>query len=236
MKLIPPNLPIGQGFGDNADGAYAADGLLGHPGIDFGSNANYGQPIACAIEGAIVSALLSENNPNLAAFRAVNTIFEDSTGCYEIQYGHDMQEVVSVGDVLHLGQEVATIGNTGEVFIGNPAIEVTEAQKEVGSHAGAHIHFQVRVITKESASTPLDSKKHYLNDGTGLLTLNGFHYYVPSWNNGYDGCVDPTQFFGLPTEESPADKLTDIANSMMATNLVQAKIILAVAAVVRAFT
>lgn len=237
MQIVPPNLPIGQKFGENADGAYKADGLLGHPGIDFGGTINWGNPILCATEGGIVSALLSENDTNLEAYRAVNTIFEDSTGCYEVQYGHVSTINVKVGDSLIFGQTVAEIGNTGDVYTGSPAILVTDAQKQLGSHAGAHIHLQVRVIAKELATGQLDTNKHYVNDGVGLLTLNGYRYFVPNWNNGYNGCIDPALYFhGNTEEQTPADKLVAIANSMMGTNPTQARIILAVAGLVHAFS
>lgn len=201
MKIIPPNLPIGQSFGANADGDYKAAGLAGHPGIDFGSGANYGQPVQAVVDGAVVSALLSKENPNLDAYRAVNTIFEDNTGCYEIQYGHVMQEVVKVGDVILLGQEVATLGNTGDVFAGTPPTIVTEAQKESGSHLGAHIHLQVRIIEKEPATSQISPSKHYLNDGVGLLTLNGYRYYQLYPDNGYASCVDPEPYFQTETDD-----------------------------------
>lgn len=195
MKLIAPNLSVGQRFGENADGAYAADGLLGHPGIDYGGTINYGQPVLCAVGGSTVSALLSKGSSNLESYRAVNTIYEDETGCYEIQYGHVIDMYVNVGDKLVLGQHIASIGNTGDVYGGTPFGLITDAQKRAGSHQGAHIHLQVRVVVKEALSTPVDSTKHYVNNGSGTLELDGFRYSVPEWDNGYNGCVDPSMFY-----------------------------------------
>lgn len=201
MKLVPP-LPlseIGQGFGQNADPAYAAQGLKGHPGIDFGIGApSWGLPIPCAIAGSVVSAVLSRDNPNLEAYRAVNTIFDDTDGnSYEIQYGHcsAIYTTTVPGKVLALGETMANIGNTGDVYAGNPATLITDAEKQAGNHNGAHVHFQVRLIKKEIVNVPINPKQHYLNDGAGLLVLNNARYFVPNWDNGYNGCIDPAEFF-----------------------------------------
>lgn len=201
MNLQPP-LPlnrIGQKFGENADGEYAADGLKGHPGIDFGGTEDWGKPIPAAIV-SVVSSILSRDSSNLSAYRAVNTVVDDGPDSYEIQYGHcsTIPEVIQVGKSLSIGDTVAMIGNTGDVYTGNPATLVTPAQKNAGSHAGAHVHFQVRKMKKHLATQPDIPGAHYVNDGTGRLTLNGYVYYVPDWNNGYNGCVDPMQFFGVP--------------------------------------
>lgn len=194
MKLTPPfpTSTIVQHFGQNAVTLYQQGlGLKGHPGTDFGEP--WGTPIPNAIDGAVVSCILNRDNPNLMAFRAVNTIYEDATGCYEIQYGHCSTISVDVGQTLKQGDIVGEIGNTGDVFVGGR--EVTQAEKDAGSHAGAHLHFQVRVIQKEPVGTPLNPEHHYLNDGSTILTLNGFHYWTPNYANGYNGCVDPELYF-----------------------------------------
>lgn len=197
MKLIAPPFQKGQGFGENANGSYHAAGMDGHPAIDYGGSGDWGKAIPNAIEGAVVSALLSKDNPNLEAYRAVNTIFDDGeNGCYEIQYGHVLGMNVKVGDTLKVGQGLAALGNTGEVYGGNPLRLITDEEKKAGSHAGAHVHFQVRLIKKVPINDA--SYAHYLNDGSGRLVLKGFSYAIPNFDNGYNGCVDPTQFFNAP--------------------------------------
>lgn len=197
MRLQPPFVlsSIGQRFGQNLDGAYAAQGLLGHPGIDFGDISYWGRPIPCAIDGSIVSAILSQYNPNLEAYRAVNSIVEADGQFYEIQYGHISTTDVKVGDILREGQTVAYVGNTGDVYVGTPAALVSDAQKQAGNHAGAHVHFQVRLIGREPATGPTDPHKVYLNDGSGELIVGGYRYYQINPLNGYNSCIDPMPLF-----------------------------------------
>lgn len=195
MKLIAPPFILGQRFGENADDAYHNAGLLGHPAIDYGGNQDYGKAIPNSIGGAVVSALLSKDNPNLDAYRAVNTIYEDTDGCYEIQYGHLRDINVVVGEVLPLGKAVGTLGNTGQVYGGFPFHLISDGEKQAGSHAGAHVHFQVRQIKKVAEDD--STYAHYLNDGHGRLKLNGHSYAIPNFDNGYSGCVDPTLFYNL---------------------------------------
>lgn len=232
MKLTPP-FPlstIAQGFGANAVNAYAGMGLKGHPGIDFG--VPYGTPIPCA-GNAYCYSTMSKDNPNLMAYRAVFTLIDDTDGnTYEISYGHCSTIMAKPFTQVKTGDILANVGNTGDVYAGG--VEVTLAEKTAGSHAGAHLHFQVRLLKKVSISEPLDPSKHYVNDGFGILTLNGFHYFVPDFNNGYNGCVDPMQF--ISTEPTPYDILTALADKMMLTNPAQARIVRAVAGIVKAFT
>ncbi len=232
MKLTPP-LPlsrIGQGFGQNKDPAYAAQGLLGHPGIDFGGDIDWGKPIPSPIQGAIVSALLSKDNPNLEGYRATNMLYDDMDGSsYEIQFGHCSKMTSVVGKPYADGQ--AYIGNTGDVYTGQPPHLVTDAEKKAGSHAGAHVHFQVRKVIKQPVNAPDITGVTYLNDGSGRLTLNGFKYY---WiQNGYNGCIDPAPFFDGGQKAS--DQLYALADSMQATNAYQAGIVRAVANIVKAW-
>lgn len=200
MKLISPfpQSTIDNGFGPSASPAvnayYEGLGLVGHPGLDYA--VPWGTKIPSA-SVCTVSALLSEANPDLMAFRAVNTIVEAPEGCYEVQYGHVDQMYVKVGDILKVGDSIGTVGNTGDVFecsTGN-CVEVTEAQKLSGSHAGSHLHFQVRVLNKVPADQPNVEGVHYLNNGEGELILNGFKYQIANFTNGENGCVDPANFF-----------------------------------------
>lgn len=209
MKLTPPfalstiDNPFGNIGISAAVLAYYQKTLKidGHPGDDF--DIPWGTPIPNAIEGAVVSALLSKDNPNLMVFRAVNTIYDpqlpDGT-CYEIQYGHVSTINVKVGQVLKLGDIVANVGNTGDVFRckDGKCVEITADQKNAGSHLGSHLHFQVRVLKKMPATSANIAGVDYVNDGVGQLVLNGYKYEVPNYMNGYNGCIDPKQFFSDP--------------------------------------
>lgn len=233
MKLIPP-FPlntISQGFGGTAVNYNSLTGTIGHPGIDFAIP--WGTPIPFATD-AYCYSVMSKDNPNLMAYRAVFTIVDEADVSYEISYGHCSEIVAKPATWVKQGDIAADVGNTGDVFVGG--VEVTAVQKLAGSHAGAHLHFQVRVLKKVVAGLPLDASKHYVNDGFGILTTNGYHYEVPNWNNGYNGCVDPAPFFA--TETAPTndyDKLVAIANGMWATKPAQARMVLAIATLVKAF-
>lgn len=191
MKLVPP-FPlstISQGFGANAVSAYSNMGLKGHPGIDYG--VPWGTPIKCAGD-ALCYSTMNKGNLNLGAFRCVYTIVDDVDCSYEVSYGHcDAMHPIPPENVS-TGQILASVGNTGDVY-SNGSI-VTNEDKRNGSKNGAHLHFQVRKLLKVPVNS-FDATKHHLNDGHGLLSLNGFNYQVPEWDNGYNGCVDPAQFF-----------------------------------------
>lgn len=233
MKLVPPFAlsTISQGFGSNAVNYQAVSGTVGHPGIDFA--VPWGTPIPYAVDGYCYS-VMSKNNPNLGAYRAVFTLIDDGDTTYEVSYGHCSDIGAVPGTTVKQGASGANVGNTGDVFA--DGVAVSEKAKEDGSRAGAHLHFQVRVCKKVPYAISLakGNSVHRLNDGFGLYVRNGFVYEVPNYANGYNGCVNPAQFWSS-TEESPYDKLVAVANSMMATNPTQARIILAVAGIVRAF-
>lgn len=242
-----PLSTIGQHFGDNAVALYQQGlGLKGHPGTDF--EEPWGTPIPCAADG-IVSAVLSPSD--LAFYRAVNTIVEFNDKCYEVQYGHCSDIFVKPGDTVTVGQIVANVGNAGPVYVNG--VLVSEADKLAGSHAGAHLHFQVREILKVPANDT--TYAHYLNDGSGRLVLNGFAYAVPNWDNGYNGCVDAEPLFtpvdapqinktpppspvqAPQVDLSPADRLYVLAAQYVAQGrTIQATILFAVAKVVEAFS
>ncbi len=181
-----PTASISQNFGDNAISYYKEGlGLKGHPGIDY--QVPYGTTIQAAAD-SYCYAVLSKNNPNLMAYRAVCTIVDD----YEVIYGHCSEIWASVG-WYKSGDVLARVGNTGSVFANG--VEVSEKEKLAGSPKGVHLHFQVRKVKKVPAVSQ-EIGKHYLNDGTSLYkTPDGFIYEVPDWDNGFNGCVDPKQFF-----------------------------------------
>lgn len=196
MKITPPFAlsTIAQHFGQNASPLYKKNGLLGHPGIDFG--VPWGTPIPCVADNSYCYSLLSANNPNLMAYRAVCTIVNEADKSYEIIYGHCSDMTCVVGHMYATHSIVGDIGNTGEVYSGTH--EVTEAEKEAGDHSGAHLHLQVRLL-KRVRIVDVAPDAHTLNNGSGRYeTKEGYCYEIPLWNNGYSGCIDPAQFFEVP--------------------------------------
>lgn len=231
MKLTKPFRIIGQNFGDNGVSLYSGQGLKGHTGIDFG--ANWGDPIKCSVDSYCYS-VMNRDNPNLMAYRAVFTLVDDGDVTYEISYGHCSAIFAKPNTFVKQGDVLANVGNTGDVFSG--ANEVTLAEKLAGNHGGSHLHFQVRKMKKVAIADATDPTAHYAMDGNGILSLNGYYYQVPEYDNGYNGCVDPAQFFTSTVHEIlPSDRLTVIANNMMSTNPKQALIVLAVARFLKAF-
>lgn len=180
---------IVQKFGANAVSAYAGMNLIGHPGIDYG--VPYGTDIPAAVD-AYCYSLLNKDNPDLQAYRAVCTLVDDGNYAYEIIYGHCSDIYAKVGQTVSIGQIIAKVGNTGDVYEGGRLI--TPEEKKAGSKEGSHLHFQVRWLRKVPESGWKESGQ-YINDGQQMLTLNGFIYERVEPNNGYNGCIDPMQFF-----------------------------------------
>lgn len=199
MKTLEVYLPypkstITQRFGENANSSYAADGLKGHTAYDWG--VPYGTPIPNCTADAYCYSVMHKDDPVLMDYRAAFFIVETDTGVYEISYGH-MSEIIAVpGNTYQVGDTIGLVGNTGPVFAGQH--EVTEAEKDAGSHAGAHLHGpQIRVLQKVTEThTGPGFFNHYLTtDGINLYRdKDGFYYEVPTYQNGYNGCVSMAQF------------------------------------------
>lgn len=194
MKLkltLPVKGTISQNFGQNAVNYYENGGLAGHPGTDIVSF--YGDVITNSIQNCnkqYIYSFLNKDNPNLMSYRAVCIIVETDDGVFEITYGHVNTITASIGNGL-FGSPLATEGNTGDVFVNG--VEVTEAEKLAGSHAGAHVHFQVRRLNKVKYATI-----HSLSTDKGdFIDGEGYHYDVPHYENGYNGCIDAMQFVGV---------------------------------------
>jgi murein DD-endopeptidase MepM/ murein hydrolase activator NlpD len=199
MKTLEVYLPypktlITQRFGENANGSYAADGLKGHTAYDWG--ASYGTDIPNCTADAYCYSLMHKDDPVLMDYRAAFFIVETDTGVYEVSYGH-MSEILAVpGKTYQVGDVIGKVGNTGPVFSGQH--EVTEAEKDAGSHAGAHLHGpQIRPVKKvKTTQTGPGYFNHYLSTGAGTLyqDKDGFYYEVPDYQNGYNGCVSLAPF------------------------------------------
>ena len=183
---------ITQPFAGNANPLYHGQGLKGHTGIDYAGE--YGTPIPATVENAYVYSLLNKDNPNLGKYRGVCTIWDDkeSDTSYEVIYGHCSKIIAKVGTYTNPGDIVALVGNTGDVYANGNAVTIEE--RNAGSHAGSHLHFQVRALVRVKTTS---TDKQYLYDGNGLLNRNGSYYEVVDYTNGYNGCVDPSTFFNL---------------------------------------
>lgn len=190
MKLTSPfpKSYITQGFGGNANTLYAGQGLKGHTGIDYATINFHGTAIPSAADAWCYSTM-NDGNPNPDYYRAVFTIVDDPDYSYEISYGHCSRIVVQEGRVAE-GQHLADIGNTGDCYVGGR--RVTKEEKLAGSTAGSHLHFQVRKCVRRKDRR---SGYQYLRNSNGYYRKDGFYYEIVDYNNGYNGCVDPAQFF-----------------------------------------
>lgn len=159
---------LSQGFGENLNGAYSTQGLIGHPGEDFVGD--WKSKIYCAAENSLVTRVINEDNPDPQAYRAVYTIVERNGRYFEITYGHLEVVLVKVGQVLNPKDIVGLMGNRGMVF--SFGREITRAEKEAGSKAATHLHFQVREMLKKN---------------------NGYIQRQP--DNGFNSCINPQPLF-----------------------------------------
>lgn len=197
MKLVDLQLEwpsdshtISQHFGDNANPLYSGQGLKGHPGLDI--DAPYDSQIYDATKGkGFVYKIFHHNDPVLMDYRAICELLELEDCVLEITYGHCNKTDCPLGNVSYR-QVVATVGNTGEVYVGSH--EVTEAEKDAGSTAGRHIHFQIRPCQKVKGD--IDPAKFYLAnlDNTAYRDNNGYIYQILDYANGYNGCTDPLPY------------------------------------------
>lgn len=194
MRLTPP-FPLGsisQHFGGNANPSYAGVGLKGHTGTDFG--AAYGSLIHAAVDGE-VAWLLHPNDPTLMDYRAVGQMVDGGDGfLYEVSYGHVGEMYVSIGQMVKAGDPIARVANTGTCYAGGHL--VTEAEKDAGSRAGAHLHFQVRKCrSAEFTNGPGMENTQPIYNANGLYMHNGQYVVAVDYNNGYNGCIDAEPFF-----------------------------------------
>lgn len=213
LKLDYPTTErtIAQPFGANANTSYSRDGLIGHPAIDF--NSPYDAPIYSATRGlGRVYKIFNKDNPDLSKYRAVCELIDLDDCVIEITYGHCHNIICPLGSVFPQ-QQLATVGNTGDVFSGDH--EVTETEKESGSTAGRHLHFQLRKCKKTTTyNLAPGEKKSYLLDQDGQMFFNGGYYEYPL--DGYNGCIDPMPYLGgVPI--SPNDQMEGIIQNIMAS-------------------
>lgn len=189
FKPYPESL-ITQRFGDNANPLYAGEGLKGHTAFDYG--VAYGTPIPNCIENSFVYSFLNKENPDLTRYRAVCTMWDDPDTLYsfELIYGHCSAIQGVLGSRPKVNEQLASVGNTGDVYSGNHY--VTGAEKAAGSTAGAHLHFQLRQCLRTKT---LRNDRQYILDGNGMLQRNGYFYEVVNYENGYNGCISPQPFF-----------------------------------------
>lgn len=188
LYLPAPLTTITQGFGANENPSYHADGLKGHAGCDFGLP--YGSPLYACIEGYVYS-IMNKGAVDPSKYQAIYQLVDGTDGyAYEVSYGHLSAIKALPGDYVKVGQIIGSTGNSGPVYANGVA--VTVAERLAGSHAGQHLHFQVRKCRKVVSTIP---SGHYLQSGDGILYEGGYYYEVLNWESGYNGCVNPADYW-----------------------------------------
>lgn len=190
VYLPYPKSSISQKFGDNATAFYAGQGLKGHPAYDWA--VSWATKIPNCTKDAYCYSVMHQNDPTLMDYRAAFFIVETETGVYEVSYGHMSTILALVGKTYRPGDTIGLIGNTGPVFVGQH--EVTEAEKDAGSHAGSHLHGpQIRPVKKVKQLTK--NSVWYLHDEKGFYKdKDGYYYETLAYENGYNGCVSLASF------------------------------------------
>lgn len=184
-------LYISQGFSGNSNGSYERDGLFGHPALDMVTH--NGDTIRAVYDG-LIYRYFNKDNPDLSRYRAVCQLIQIDGQYYELTYGHVGDIIVPLGPVK-AGAPLAREGNTGEVYTGNPSHVVTTAEKQAGSVAGTHTHFQMRTLERYKGIPPSGTNGTAKEDGGWYMDADGYTYIYPTYTNGYLGCIDPTPFF-----------------------------------------
>lgn len=206
MKIYYPykKIPtVTQRFSDNKNTYYAEAGLLGHGAWDMWQP--HGSEILCGIDGYVFS-IINQDNPDLMKYRAVFTLVEQDGIAYEISYGHLGDIYVKTGDSVKVGDKLGLQSNTGNVATNG--VKVTKEMKALGSGAGSHLHFQVRLLKKVAKK---EEGKKYLFE-----KVNGSYYEIPLYKNGFKGCVDPSPFMQDKTayeySTSTLNQILDVFN------------------------
>ena len=170
---------ITQGFGENYANFYAKMGLKGHQGIDFVVR-QYDQgkgPVYNALGGYVISDKSLQSHTK---GRYVSMISDPTTAIdpkdgkekeckIETCYFHLDEARVSVNDPSSSGWFDRLIGRPNYI---QPGVLIGTSDNSGEYTTGSHLHFHIRPHWKQP---------------------NGF--YMPDYNNGYNGCINPMPYF-----------------------------------------
>lgn len=192
MQLYYPTKPVikTQGFSKNANTYYAENGLIGHTGYDC--TGEWGSPVYATTDGFIYK-IINKDNPDPMKYRCVfQLVHVHDDLYYEISYGHLNDIYIDKGQI-QVGSRIGTMGNTGDVATNGR--KVTRKEKESGSKAGTHLHFQVREVyrTKEGGKGQYLSSEQ--NQNVPYRDEHGYMYWTKNFNNGFNGCINPEPLF-----------------------------------------
>lgn len=192
IDINPDKCSVTQPFNGNANPSYAGAGLRGHTGED--TACGYGTPIHSPFAMYVYKVLTVANPSNDGTgFTGVFGIVDNGIECFEYLIGHCNPSVVA-GMYVSAGDLIGTEANHGTVY--GPSGAVTLQQQKAGSHEGSHRHNQKRPVMKVLHTQPQYSYLDIYSDnraGSIYRDLAGYYYQVFDFNNGYNGCIDPTK-------------------------------------------
>lgn len=116
---------ISSGYGNRSA---SISGWSFHGGIDISGGGILGKPIYAARSGTVIKAVVVTNDPYGAKWKNAgyaNYVLIDHGDGYSTLYGHCWKVNVTTGQTVKKGQQIATVGSTG-------------------NSTGAHCHFEVR--------------------------------------------------------------------------------------------
>ncbi len=180
-----------QGFGANANSAYANSGMKGHSGVD--ETCGYGSKIY-ALKKGVVYKILDKTHParDGSGYWGVFIISQEKNGRFsEWSIGHLSKIYVKVGDVVNPWDFIGEEGNRGKVFFNG--IEITRSMQDAGDTRGSHRHYNKKILTKLMSIV----NRVYLTEWTAPAVQpiiykdkEGCFYAVDNAENGYSGSVD----------------------------------------------
>ncbi len=146
--------PISQNFGQNLNGFYKADGLLGHTGCDFAMPT--GTPIISPCNGVVTGLSTDIQKGEGVSVMSDDTFQWNGQSCKLICVMWHMKDksiVVKVGDKVTTGELLGLSNNTGQ-------------------STGPHLHFSVIPVATDGSRRALDPNNGYNNCTNPLPYLN----------------------------------------------------------------
>lgn len=186
MNTINDGCRQDQGFGENPATYRKLSGTEGHPGNDRACG--YGTPIYSPVRG-LVYALYTPEKPASDGYTGIYILCRTTLEVFEFSVGHVSSIVVSIGQMVEVGDLLGYEGNKGAVWQGG--VRITLAMQAAGDRRGSHRHYQKRLVVPVKRR----GKVRVLTNARGAyrdIAGNFYEWAFP--RNGFNSCVD----FGKP--------------------------------------
>jgi murein DD-endopeptidase MepM/ murein hydrolase activator NlpD len=162
---------VTQFFGENP-AMYQRIGLHAHNGIDL--VAEWDSPLYAVEDATVIGVKRAPDGYG----RHVRLLGRSRSGvCNEWTYGHCEQILVTLGQKVKAGEQIATMGNTGFVVSTAYANGFWGVSPAKPTHPGTHLHLGLRKVVRDP--------KGFSYEGSSIKIR------VLNYDNGYKGAVDP---------------------------------------------